>query len=161
MYITPTGLCRLPPPANAEIFKYDLWVALILSSVLSLRSLRMIVYSISKIEGFHSGDYEQVVFWDIKTHFVPHRIMLCIIWGFRGGDYEECRLLGYKHLVRTSQETHCVSAREPSQLFLCKIWGFHCGDYEEYRLLGYKSKVHTSQKTHYVSSTEPSVLIAM
>jgi hypothetical protein len=25
-------------------------------------------------------------------------------------DYEECRLLGYENLVRTSQETHYVSA---------------------------------------------------
>jgi hypothetical protein len=31
--------------------------------------------------------------------------MLCKIWGFDGGDYEECRLLGYKTPVRTSQET--------------------------------------------------------
>jgi hypothetical protein len=45
-----------------------------------------------------------------------------------GGDYEECRLLGEKTPVRTSQETHYVSATEPSQLILCKIWGFHsCG----------------------------------
>jgi hypothetical protein len=31
--------------------------------------------------------------------------MLCKIFGFHGGDYEECRLLGYKNPVRTSQET--------------------------------------------------------
>jgi hypothetical protein len=36
------------------------------------------------------------------------------IWGFYGGDYEECRLLGYKNPVRTSQEAHYVSATEPS-----------------------------------------------
>jgi hypothetical protein len=36
-------------------------------------------------------------------------------------DYEECRLLGYKNQVRTSQETHYVSATETSQLMLCKI----------------------------------------
>jgi hypothetical protein len=34
---------------------------------------------------------------------------------------EECRLLGYKNPVRTSQETHYVSATEPSRLMLCKI----------------------------------------
>jgi hypothetical protein len=28
------------------------------------------------------------------------------IWGFHGGDYEECRLLGHEIVVRTSQETH-------------------------------------------------------
>jgi hypothetical protein len=27
------------------------------------------------------------------------------MWGFHGGDYEECRLLGYENPVRTSQET--------------------------------------------------------
>jgi hypothetical protein len=40
---------------------------------------------------------------------------------FHGGDYEECRLLRYKNPVRTSQETHYVSATEPSRLMLCKI----------------------------------------
>jgi hypothetical protein len=37
------------------------------------------------------------------------------------GDYEEWRLLRYKNPVRTSQETHYVSATELSQLMLCKI----------------------------------------
>jgi hypothetical protein len=36
-------------------------------------------------------------------------------------NYEECRLLGYKNPVRTSQETHYVSTTESSQLMLCKI----------------------------------------
>jgi hypothetical protein len=31
--------------------------------------------------------------------------MLCRTRGFYGGDYEECRLQGYKNTVRTSQET--------------------------------------------------------
>jgi hypothetical protein len=59
---------------------------------------------------------KNVVFWDIKTQFVPYRkhhdsatelsrLMLCKISGFHGGNYEECRLLGYKNPVRTSQET--------------------------------------------------------
>jgi hypothetical protein len=43
---------------------------------------------------------------------------------------EECRLLGCKTRVRTSQETHYVSATQPSLLLLCKIWSFHGGDYE-------------------------------
>jgi hypothetical protein len=62
--------------------------------------------------------------------------MLRKFWGFRGGDYEECRLLGYKNAVRTSQETHYLSATKPSRLMLRKFWGFHGGDYEECRLLG-------------------------
>jgi hypothetical protein len=67
--------------------------------------------------------------------------MLCKIWGFHGGDYEERCLLGYKNPVRTPQETYYVSATEPSRLMLCKIWGFHCGDYEECRLLGHRMTV--------------------
>jgi hypothetical protein len=87
------------------------------------------------------------VFWDIKSQFVLHRrhimsptqssqLMLCKIWGFHCGDYEECRLLGYKIPVRTSQETHYVSVTELSQLMPCKIRGFHGGDYEGWHLLG-------------------------
>jgi hypothetical protein len=38
----------------------------------------------------------------------------------RSGN-EEWRLLGYKTPVRTSQETHYVSATETSQLMPCKI----------------------------------------
>jgi hypothetical protein len=61
---------------------------------------------------------------------------VCKIWGFYGGDYEECPLLGYKNPVPTSQETHYVCATESSRLILCKLWGFHVGDNEEYLLLG-------------------------
>jgi hypothetical protein len=85
--------------------------------------------------------------------------MLCKMWGFHGSDYEECRLLGYKNPVRTSRETHYVSATDRSRLILWKIWGFHGGDYEECRFLGCKNPVRTSQETHYVSATEPSQLM--
>jgi hypothetical protein len=60
---------------------------------------------------------------------------ICKIWGFHGGDYEDCRLMEHKNPVPTSQETHYFSATESSQLMLCKIWGFHGDDYEEYRSL--------------------------
>jgi hypothetical protein len=111
-----------------------------------------------------------VVFWDIRTLFVLHKkhitsplessqLMLCKTWDFHGGDYEECRLLGYKNPVRTSQETHYVSATEPTQLMLCKTWGLHGSDYEECRLLRCKNPVRTSQETHYVSTTESSQLM--
>jgi hypothetical protein len=56
--------------------------------------------------------------------------------------YKECRLLGYKNRVCTSQETHYFSATEFSRLMLCKIGGFHGGDCEESDLLGYKNQVH-------------------
>jgi hypothetical protein len=72
---------------------------------------------------------------------------------------QECRLLGYKNQVRTSQETHHVSTTQSSQLMLFKIWGFHGSDYEECRLLGNKNPVRTSQETHYVSATESSQLM--
>jgi hypothetical protein len=67
-------------------------------------------------------------------------------------------LMGYKVPVRTSQETHYVSATELSQLMLCKICGFHGSDNEECRLLGYKNPVHTSQEIHYFSITKSSQL---
>jgi hypothetical protein len=91
---------------------------------------------------------KKAVFWDIKTQFVlqtrhnyvsaaePRQLMLYKIWGVHGGNYKECRLLGYKNSVRTSHETHYVSTTEPSQLLLCKSWGLHGGDYEECRPLG-------------------------
>jgi hypothetical protein len=62
--------------------------------------------------------------------------MLCKIWDFHGGDYEECFLLGYKNPVSTSQETHYFFATESSPLMLCKILGFLGDNYEECRLLG-------------------------
>jgi hypothetical protein len=75
---------------------------------------------------------KNVVFWDIKPssylrgdtlifRYSAHPIILCKICGFHGSDYEECHLLGYKTPVRTSQETHYISATESSQLNLCKI----------------------------------------
>jgi hypothetical protein len=85
--------------------------------------------------------------------------MLCKIWGFHSNDYEECRLLGYKNSVHTSQETRYVSAKEPSRLMLCKILGFRGGDYEECRLMGYKTTVRASHETHYLSTTALSRLM--
>jgi hypothetical protein len=90
---------------------------------------------------------------------IPESFSLYKTSDFHGGDYEKCRLLRYKNPVHTWQETHYVSATEPSRLMLCKIWGFHGGDYEKCRLLRYKNPVHTSQETHYVSATEPSRLM--
>jgi hypothetical protein len=91
--------------------------------------------------------------------FVASSLLSCKIWGYHRGDYEECRLLAYKNPIRTSQETHYVSATEPSQLMLCEIWGFHGSDYEECRLLGYKNPLCTSQEPHYVSATESGQLM--
>jgi hypothetical protein len=59
---------------------------------------------------------KNAVVWGMKTQFVPHKkhyfsatepscLMLCKIWGFHSGDYEECRRLWYENPVRTSQET--------------------------------------------------------
>jgi hypothetical protein len=73
-----------------------------------------------------------IVFWDIKTHFVLHwghitsplessQLMLCKIGDFHSGDYDEYRLLRYKNPVRTSQEPQYISVTEPSRLMLCKI----------------------------------------
>jgi hypothetical protein len=86
-------------------------------------------------------------------------IRVCTIWGLIGRAYEECRLLWYKDQVRTWQETHYVSATEPSRLMLCMIGGFPESDYEECRLLGYKDPDRTSQEIHYISAIEPSRLM--
>jgi hypothetical protein len=47
--------------------------------------------------------------------------------------FEECRLLGYKTPVRTSQETYYFSVRE-RELMLYKIGGFHGDEYGECRI---------------------------
>jgi hypothetical protein len=77
----------------------------------------------------------------LLSKYSPDYWTVCNIWGFHGRDYEECRLLGYKTPVRSSQELHCFSTTERSRLMLCKIWGFHGSDSEECRLLGYKTPV--------------------
>jgi hypothetical protein len=46
---------------------------------------------------------------------------ICKISGFHGGEYEECRLLGYKNPVHTSHETYYFCATEPSRLMQCKL----------------------------------------
>jgi hypothetical protein len=38
--------------------------------------------------------------------------------GFHDGDYEECRLVGYKNRVHSLYEKHYFSATEPSRLML-------------------------------------------
>jgi hypothetical protein len=43
---------------------------------------------------------------------------------------------GYKNPVRTSQETHYVSATESSRFMLRNILSLRDGDCKEYRLLG-------------------------
>jgi hypothetical protein len=56
----------------------------------------------------------------LQIHFREKSIMCCKVLDSHGGDYEECRLLGYKNPVRTSQKTH-FSATETSPLMLRKI----------------------------------------
>jgi hypothetical protein len=46
------------------------------------------------------------------------------IWGSHGGDYEECRLVGYRTSIRTSQG-HISLGYWAQRLLLCKIWSFH------------------------------------
>jgi hypothetical protein len=81
--------------------------------------------------------------------------MLCKMWGFHCGDYEECSLLGYKNPVRTSHETHYFTPIEPTRLMLCNIRSFPSGDCEGRRLLWYNTPFHTSHETHYVSASKP------
>jgi hypothetical protein len=51
--------------------------------------------------------------WPTLSYFVSYTV----VYVYSG----ECCLLGYKEQVRTSQETHYVSATESSQLMLSKI----------------------------------------
>jgi hypothetical protein len=101
---------------------------------------------------------ECLVKYSVKKKY-QEQYQFCKIRGVHGSDYEECFLLGYENPVHTPQETHYVSATEPSWLMLCKIWGFHGGDYDERSFLGYEIPVPTSQETHHVSTIEPSRLI--
>jgi hypothetical protein len=59
---------------------------------------------------------KNTVFWDIKTHFIPHRkhyvfdtepsrLMLCKIWGFDGG-------VTMKNAVYRDIKTHFVLLRK-------------------------------------------------
>jgi hypothetical protein len=47
--------------------------------------------------------------------------MLNKIGDFYGGDYEEWRLLGYKHPVRTSHGIHSALVRVNEELFERKV----------------------------------------
>jgi hypothetical protein len=88
--------------------------------------------------------------------------MLYKIWGYKGGDYEEYRLLRYKNPVRTSEETHYVSATEPTTATIkncvfCDVTscGFcknrrYCGTY---RLYHQGDKVLRLLITHNVPSS--------
>jgi hypothetical protein len=82
---------------------------------------------------------------------VYYNFALRNICGFHGDDYEEFRLVGYKNPVRTSLETHFVSAAESRWLMLCKICGFYGGDYEEFRLLD----IRTQFIPHRIHVTSP------
>jgi thioredoxin-related protein len=57
--------------------------------------------------------------------------------------------------VRTSQETHYVSATEPNRLMLFReTVSVYCENHTEHT-----DTVRTSQETHYVSATEPNLLM--
>jgi predicted Zn-dependent protease with MMP-like domain len=57
--------------------------------------------------------------------------------------------------VRTSQETHYLSATKPNRLILFReTVAVYCENHTEHT-----DTVHTSQKTHYLSATEPNWLM--
>jgi hypothetical protein len=72
------------------------------------------------------GEHDTITTWQ---YFKRPEIglLLCSFWILEGRKRaddvfdKECRLLGYKNRVCTSQETHYVSTTEPSRLMLCKI----------------------------------------
>jgi hypothetical protein len=70
--------------------------------------------------GLHVKHTEQRGIWVPTQHLLwdqgkPQKTLIEL-----ASEYEECRLLGYKNPVRTSQETHYVCAKESSQL-MCKV----------------------------------------
>jgi hypothetical protein len=74
------------------------------------------------ITGCQYGDLSDWVrFVSSTTQGLNDEDFSCKIRGLHGSDYEECRLLGCRKPVRTSQETHYISATESSRLMLCKI----------------------------------------
>jgi hypothetical protein len=67
------------------------------------------------------------------------------------------KLYRYTNSVRTSQETHYVSATEPNRLMLFRetvaVY------FENHTDHTYTNSVRTSQETHYVSATKPNQLM--
>jgi hypothetical protein len=68
---------------------------------------------------------KNAIFWDIETQFVPHwkhitsgtepsQLMLCNIWGFHGGDYEECHILGCSAVQPLKEPTFWRKVSPPS-----------------------------------------------
>jgi hypothetical protein len=58
-------------------------------------------------------------------------------------------------ILRTSQETHYVSATKPNQLMLFELTiAVYCENHTEHT-----DTVRTSQETHYVSATKPNRLM--
>jgi hypothetical protein len=69
--------------------------------------------------------------------------------------YSNPSALKYKNLIRTSQETHYVSATETNRLMLFReTVAVYCENHTEHT-----DTVRTSQETHYVSTTEPNRLM--
>jgi hypothetical protein len=61
----------------------------------------------------------------------------------------------YTDLVRTSQETHYVIAKQTNRLMLFgEAVAVYCENHTEHTDI-----VRTSQETHYISSTEPNRLM--
>jgi hypothetical protein len=73
--------------------------------------------------------------------------MLCKISGIHGSDYEECRLLGYKNPVHTSQETHTCPLQSPAGLCYVRFEVFTAVNVNNVVFWDIKNPVRTSQET--------------
>jgi hypothetical protein len=69
------------------------------------------IFSFVRFEVFTAVTMKNATYWDIKTHFVPHRRHIT----------SPLHICGYKNPAHTSQETHCVSAAQPSRLMVCNV----------------------------------------
>jgi hypothetical protein len=98
-------------------------------------------------EVFAAVTVKNAVFCDMKTLLLIHRghvsatqssqLVLCKIWGFHGGDYEECRLLGCdavrllcEALLQTFlARSFCWHINRSWDVSLFRLWptrGHHC-----------------------------------
>jgi predicted Zn-dependent protease with MMP-like domain len=93
---------------------------------------------------------------DINTNLFAPISVPC-----RGKRISHTDTLSGQNAVRTSQETHYVSATEPNRLILFReTVAVYCENHMEHTdtLCG-QNAVRTSQETHYVSATEPNRLM--
>jgi hypothetical protein len=110
---------------------------------------------------------KNVVFWVIKTQFIPHRRHITSLLQRPASQcyvrFEVFMAVTMKNVVVWAIKTqfvphrrHITSLLETGQLMLCKIWGFHGDDCEECHLLGCYFVFRCSVRRLIVTANVPS-----